>query len=47
MQTPNVTDMGSSENPHTLHVSPHDKSQSLACREWAQNQTVHIFSKKQ
>jgi len=41
MQTARVTDMGGgSENPHTLHVSPHD-------REWAQNHTVHIFKKKQ
>jgi hypothetical protein len=39
--------MGSSKNPHALHVSPNDKGQSQAYRQWAQNQTVHIFSKKQ
>jgi hypothetical protein len=46
MQTARKTDMGGgSENPHALHVSPHDKVK-VCHTEWAQNQTVHIFLKK-
>ena len=36
---------GGSENAHALHVSQHDKVK-VWHTEWAQNQTVHIFSKK-
>lgn len=46
MQTATVTDMADSENPRALHVPPHDKVK-VWHTEWAQNPTVHIFSKEQ
>jgi hypothetical protein len=46
MQTARVTDMGGSENPCDLHVPPHDKAKDWHT-ERTQNQTVHIFPKKQ
>ena len=47
MQTARVTDVGGgSENPHAFHISPHNKVK-VWHTQWAQNETVHIFSKKQ